>query len=168
MPLDDPETVRLYLHFIHTNDTHASVTDTSPGVFKLQVEEKYMESAKINVLAEKLQDTQTKNVLIVRVLKTRMKHDDNHDCCLPSTSIIEVVYQGTPEGNKMRQMLVDTWTTVHPEHVLDHCKTLPKGFLGDLAVRFRSMMPTPKKNTAAENGAEFYFEKTRVAAGVMR
>ena len=109
MPEDDPDAVRLYLNFIYTNATAAQITTDNPVVFAGQIFEQKLEVAKVYVLAEKLQDTFTKNAMVRMMSElTLFKRDKNGRRYGPGHESISIVYNGTPEKNLMRQLLVDT------------------------------------------------------------
>jgi hypothetical protein len=93
--------------------------------------------AQVYVLAEKLQDLRTKNAMIVRVFDTMNLRNDKGENTIPYPKAVAHVYEGTPDGSKMRQFLVDAWTAADACTVSQYCAVFPKEFLCDLVVALR-------------------------------
>lgn len=158
MPEDDPAAVRLYLNFVYTKATAAQITSDNQTSFLREIKEQYCEVARVYVLAEKLQDTLTKNAMVRMMSELTFKRDKNERRYFPSYESISIVYNETPEKNLMRQLLVDFWTSVDVPVVAQSYDMLPKEFMRDLLVVL--LKENQKRgNNARVNDVEKYLEQ---------
>ena len=153
---DDPNVFAQYLHFIYTNkfptkENGATVPEMARG--------EYVDLAKIYVLAERLQDTPTKNAVMKRIFTKSMKAEADGKTYVPSGKVVRIIYEGTPKGNPIRSLVVDAWTTVTTPDLNREFDDIPKEFLRAIAIVWRSERPIMKGNNAVANGFETYLEK---------
>ncbi|KAF2851211.1 hypothetical protein T440DRAFT_371000, partial [Plenodomus tracheiphilus IPT5] len=95
LPEDDPDTFHVYVNLLYTG-VLAVVPDPVPARYA-GLEER-LKLAKLYVLAEKLQDTATKNVALEAMLVACRKKFDGQSR-VPGRETIKIVYEGTPDGS---------------------------------------------------------------------
>jgi hypothetical protein len=157
MPEDDPEKMHLYLHFLYTNELSARVVDTTRDGFKTQMRQYYLQLMQVYVLAEKLQDTRTKNALVHKVFDAVYLHEEDERWYLPSSAAVAYLYENTLEGNSMRKLVAAFYTMLAPNTLSVHRDVLPKEFLCDLISALR-LAKKERTITALKNTVEQYIE----------
>ncbi|KAF9701867.1 hypothetical protein EKO04_000877 [Ascochyta lentis] len=107
LPDDHPEVFALYIHYIHAG-TLPVTPDTNSSVQEGHEENKAL--AQLYVLAEKLQDTMTKNTVIKAFLVIiLMCREDGVARHKPKAEAIKIIYDGTPAGSMARKLFVDVY-----------------------------------------------------------
>ncbi|KAF2704126.1 hypothetical protein K504DRAFT_450879 [Pleomassaria siparia CBS 279.74] len=97
LPHDDAEVFELWLHMVYTGRLRTKTTKADHG-------EEYARLLRVYVLAEKLLDVESKNLVAEAVIsKTR----ENGEYTYPSGSLVSILYDGTSAGDPMRRFLVD-------------------------------------------------------------
>lgn len=92
LPIDDPNTVRNYLHFLYASDVPAT---------------NYEELAALYVYGEKVMDSRFKHAVVKALIRsTRQVHEDGK-CYFPVTNTVNCIYAGTLDGSPARKLLVD-------------------------------------------------------------
>lgn len=101
LPDDNPELFSAYVGAVYTNNLPKCKTEKTDNseerhkVFKMPVD--------MYILADKLQDVRTSNLVIDSLIKISKEVD-----LIPTTdSITHLVYEKTPPGSTLRQLLVD-------------------------------------------------------------
>jgi len=137
---DDPHTFSIYLHMVHTNRFPEPTTFrdiSTKGLFARFIKSDLVQLAKVYVLAEKLQDTATKNAIVREIMaKSAVQGPDGSKYC-PDPIAINIIYNGTPKGNPCRRLVVHMWTDELPKTFTRDVESLPREFLGELALTFR-------------------------------
>lgn len=88
--------------------------------------------AQLYVLAEKLQDTITKNIVLEAMILCAREHPYS----LPGAHVVRIVYDGTPRNSPMRKLLVDRFTQRADAFTLRLALALwPRDFLEDLSIQ---------------------------------
>lgn len=146
--LDD---VAIYLGYIYTKDTVADFP--SGAVQPLDdhgMQAFYSEVTRIYVLAEKLQDVSTKNAM------TRMVYHfpKRVTVCVVAAETVNLIYDGTRDGNRMRRLFVEIWTTVGEDFISESYENLPKEFMRDRLCKFRGVDPFSKRKAKGNSYSE--------------
>jgi hypothetical protein len=112
-----------------------SAAPSSSDSVRDQILNRYTELAMIYVLAEQLQDVRTKNAVVVKMLRTMETEDQNGFRQWPDLSAVDHVYNGTPEGNLMPQLICAQYTwgaSQFPRWLRERLADVNKEFLCDL------------------------------------
>ena len=152
---DDPEIFAKYLHVVYTKKFPAILNTVS---ISDQISNEYVLLAQIYVLAEKLQDTSTKNAIVKAMVETSEKRNEDGIKGIPSPDAVSVIYNGTLRGSAGRRLLADLWTYADDEDLRRNIDKLPKDFLGDLVIALCHDRPMGKSKVA-KNGVGTYLEK---------
>jgi hypothetical protein len=125
---------------VHTNrfpETTAFRDISTKGLFARFIKSDLVQLVKVYVLAEKLQDTATKNAIITEIIaKSEVQGPDGSKYC-PDPIAIKIIYNGTPKGNLCRRLVTHMWTDKLPKTFTRDVESLPREFLGELALAFR-------------------------------
>jgi hypothetical protein len=170
LPDDDHRIFDLYMNLVYTGQ-FITMRKSQEELLSLDdddwitfIDEEYDDIFCLYILAEKLQDTATKNTVIAAVMNlTQLKSKDG-SWTIPSFPTANKVYISTLKGSPGRRLLVDMLATgslsdtirlitcqeLHPELLIDLGKIL------DETYQIRNGTP---KNIAAANGVEKYLEK---------
>ena len=104
---DEPSTFSLYLQLLYGN---CMAIGTSEEDKDLPTDNQYETLAKINVLAERLLDRDTKNIIIDTMLsKSQTIIGEHSECVFPGLEEICVIYEGTPPFSPARRLMTDLW-----------------------------------------------------------
>ncbi|CAG5144639.1 uncharacterized protein ALTATR162_LOCUS1580 [Alternaria atra] len=129
LPDDDPNTVKLYLNLVYANQLVINGTG------------QWLKLCQLYVLAEKLQDTTSKNKIIDGMLvfyQELVKETPlsvNSKRMLPAAATVKL-YEGTPDRSQARKLLLDLYSDFGDESWLRSEQTeLPAEFICDVAVR---------------------------------
>ncbi|KAI8939494.1 hypothetical protein NX059_003265 [Plenodomus lindquistii] len=123
--------------------------------------------AKLYVLAEKLQDVETKDLSVAKMLALCQSRNNNGRLRGPYSEWFPIVYQGTTSGSPMRKLLVDIctfgggkqWQETLSEVA---AQSWSRDFILELAIRLMSKrMPAAELLSAAT--ASTYLEKVAEA-----
>jgi hypothetical protein len=152
---DDPEIFDKYLHFVYTKEfpamPHAAlVSDQILGEYRML--------ARVYVLAEKLQDTRTKNAVVQAMMNLSQRKDEAGKLRMPDPEAITILYSGTVHSSAGRRLVVDLCFVVDAESLRKNIDNLPKDFLGDLAIALCTDRQ-PGRSKAIQNGVGSYLEK---------
>lgn len=107
LPEDEPATFRCYLHLLYTN-TLAIMSGSLPKTF--HEGDEVFGLVKLYVLAEKLQDVDTKNIVLEATMLSYQKDKRGISDYVPKVQEVRIVYTGTTSGSPMRKLLVDLYT----------------------------------------------------------
>jgi hypothetical protein len=153
LPEDDPMTFQIYVHLLYTN-TLAVVLDLPPD--KDNGTEEHKALAKLYVLAEKLQDVDTKNAVVeAMVLASRQLRKEN-SYYTPGCDTVQIVYAGTMPGSPMRRLLVDFYTYRADKGWLSvENETWPCEFLHEFAVRLLEGRECPEDVTTTGDASRY-------------
>lgn len=107
-PEDDPATLQSDVHLLYTNQL---AVIPSPLPVKYDGSEETEALAKLYALAEKLQDVDTKNIVLKAMLLSSLQiRSITASCVVPGLPTVRIIYAGTPEGSPIRRLLVDIYT----------------------------------------------------------
>lgn len=129
---------------------------------KSYIGEEHSVLLQVYVLAEKLQDVQTKNHAIRAVLDLSDLHSANGIWATPSIDAVNMVYNGTTEASPARRLLVDLFSTIYISSILDLGGDMHKDFRSELGKTLMKLRPLKKgavENVAKKKGADAYLEK---------
>jgi hypothetical protein len=153
LPDDNPAIFQLYVHLLYTNML-AVVPDPLPPNYTGSNE--HVKLAKLYVLAEKLQDIDTKNtVLEAMLLATRQTRSDGK-CYYPGNGPICLIYAGTVPGSPMRKLLVDFYTYQAEANWLSESdETWPTEFTHELAIKLLDKREAPIDPTRTGDASRY-------------
>lgn len=158
-PEDEPFIFRIYIHLLYT-DTIA----TRPlclGLFTDINDYERLDLAKLYVLAEKLQDVETKDKTLAAVVGTfRVELGSKREVL--SASFVQTIYGGTPRGSMARRLIIDHFVeqgTGTPFKLDQSCtdSQWPTEFLHELLVDFLNRRET-LIDTFADGNASRYMK----------
>ncbi|KAI8939495.1 hypothetical protein NX059_003266 [Plenodomus lindquistii] len=155
LPYDDPTIFRYYVHLLYTNKVEASLDCISPNTYGYN---ECCNIAKLYVLAEKLQDIASKNAAISAMLAAFEERNDAKG--IPGSSIIKIVWDGTPSGSKMRKLIVDMWADRATGSWIKKYKgkEWPADFLVDMTMALMEKRAPPNDPDVARD-ASMYWEE---------
>jgi hypothetical protein len=107
LPEDDPAIFQLYVHLLYTN---MLAVIPNPGLAKDDSMEEVSRLAKLYVLAEKLQDIETKDLVVEAMLLGSREIRKDGQCYAPGPEAVGAIYAGTMPGSPMRRLYVDIYT----------------------------------------------------------
>jgi hypothetical protein len=108
LPEDDPSIFQIYVHLLYTNHI-AVVSDKKTPHGENGVQER-LELAKLYMLADKLQDVDTKNKALATFIASCLGSPSRHIVTLISSGTVQALYNGTPTGSLARKFLVNLYT----------------------------------------------------------
>ncbi|KAJ4291018.1 hypothetical protein N0V90_010214 [Kalmusia sp. IMI 367209] len=168
---DDPEIFGVYLQAVYKFKNGHIVIDNWDNHYSMVV------WAQVFVLAEKLMDIGTKNIVIKEFFHMR---DDLWEACITAGRAAQIIYDNTPGPCGLRQLFVDSAVyAYHCPHsdtndFLDAMKNAPREFLQDLALAVvtkkvevfdcEPLCSCPNTNVFFDY-AEKYFESKDVETG---
>jgi hypothetical protein len=123
LPGEDPKIFRDYLALVYSGNTYVKFKAQE---FDTQSYEKVYKICQLYVLADRLQDTKSKTLIIDVMLSEA--HKDGQ--LAVSKKTILLVYKNTPETCPLRNLLVNAYAIYSPGIYTDK---FPKRFLFDLA-----------------------------------
>lgn len=153
LPEDDPEIFGLYLHYVYTV-TFAVQPDPLPHQYNC--DQALLRLGKSYVLAEKLQDIDTKN----NVLKTMAKSFTK--CKIDIKKLTTIFYTGTPSTSPARRLIVDRVVFNGGDGKLkrEYMSSLNREFLADLSHSLLMTRGPPVVwDPTRVNGAPSYMEE---------
>lgn len=164
---DDPDTFALYLNHVYTNEL-PTVTFSEDELntiefyeFLRHVNTEYMALFKLYILGEKFQDSLAKDAATTAILHlSKSRYTDGY-WALPLPPVVDLIYNGTPEGSPARRLIADLWSTPTLNSLQELRSALPKDFLSDLVVVMRNELPEETKNVAKRKGATAYLDVTK-------
>ncbi|KAF1950252.1 hypothetical protein CC80DRAFT_598274 [Byssothecium circinans] len=149
LPDDDPEIFKLYLGLIFTNRVYVVKKKAEDVDYLAHSEHEYGRLCELYILAEKLQDATSKNLLIDAILARSRQVDGDGMLRYPNSGIVAMVYDNTPESSPLRRLLVDFyadhWVT---GWVLD--AETPKDFFVDLVKQVLAVRPLPREENTTQ------------------
>ncbi|KAF2443933.1 hypothetical protein P171DRAFT_444196 [Karstenula rhodostoma CBS 690.94] len=99
LPEDDPSTFFLYIQLLYTGTL--SLKGADPEFTKL---------INLYILAEKLQDVETRNIVMDTLLATVFPPEgEGRTGYLPNLENVQLIFDGTPEGSPLREYVVDVY-----------------------------------------------------------
>ncbi|KAL1799959.1 hypothetical protein ACET3X_000301 [Alternaria dauci] len=120
-----------------------------------------IEICRVYVVAERLNDVQTRNLAVEALYKRIGRVGPNGMYyAVPSIRCLDVVYRGTAQAkNLMRKLLVDAWRGSGNIHVLEeHLEDCPREFLVELAAAAVRKMPGESQDQSSILDLEAYLE----------
>lgn len=138
LPEDKPELVKLYLQFLYSQKIGIAWTKTREGLPQNDLLPEYVTLAHLFVLGEKLIDTHFTNAVVRAFLRRRATLVEGKRYS-PVGEAVDIIYNGTPSGSKMRQLLVDDHAGRGWPHWIQSETERPNAeFLYELAVAMMS------------------------------
>ncbi|KAF2263549.1 hypothetical protein CC78DRAFT_518474 [Lojkania enalia] len=134
LPEDSPEIFALYVHLLYTNSIPIK-TEAPEDVTEIQtyVDTQYETLASLYILAEKLQDTTTKDILTDTILSLSREKQHDGTRYYPGEKVINIIYEGTVKECGARRMVRDFYAEYAGEEWFpEQVEGLPKEFLWDL------------------------------------
>jgi hypothetical protein len=155
LPEDEPTLFAVYVEFLYSGNLAVVPEDLDP-IDATHLEQHML--CKLYVLAEKLQDMDTRNRAIQGLLYSAKQVRPGNSSICPGMESIKIIYDGTLPGSMARKLLIDYYTYRGTgSWVIDH-KGWPDDFLIDLATNLMDKRAIPNDPTRNGNGAE-YMEK---------
>ncbi|KAG9197267.1 hypothetical protein G6514_001906 [Epicoccum nigrum] len=158
LPEDDPEIFGIYLHHLQTNELSV-VPDPVPRDYT--GDEEKMKLVQLYVLAEKLQDVQTKKA-IIKGLITSCYQFYFGNYYLYSSAEVTALYEGTTAGSVARKLVVDIMAWDVKTDYVYSSMAWPTEFLSDMIhefVKYRDTNHDKKTKYWRRDHPEEYMEK---------
>jgi hypothetical protein len=159
LPEEEPTVFHDYIHFLYTR-TLCVKSDTKQGD-----DNEFDENVslmKLYVLAERLQDANAKKVVLGatynclwEICTTARK--------MPGMECIRIVYEGTPTGSPMRQMLVDFYTYYAGGTSFKIDGVYPHDLMQELTINLLAKRGKPIDNTAMFKDPSIYLGTTTLS-----
>ena len=140
LPEDKPSLFSTYVHHLYTGELAVNLDDVNKGEVGTRVMCQYEDLCALYVLAEKLQDIQTKNAIIQTILDIRHTIQSNNRYLIPNGEAIRIIYDGTTAGSLARKLLVDFWA-YRGKGLWLRDYELPADFLRDLVIKLMDTRP---------------------------
>ena len=142
-PEDDPEEIGLYLHYLYTNrmpviNAAEFATTTSSDTIETCVHDLYIKLAETYVIAEKLQDTSTKNAVMRELYSLNDTKQRDGIWYAPSIVAVSIIFEGTHPNSAARRFVVDAWKDVKILGEKQAVKVMPKEFYVMVAVALQA------------------------------
>jgi hypothetical protein len=149
-PDDEPMTFQQYVHLLYPGKL-AVVADPITG--KNDGAEEMVRLAKLYVLAEKLQDVETKNMVIdAMLLSFRQVRSDGAIYC-PGHNIVSLINAGTPSSSPMRVLMADLVAYRGESSWMAKKRAeWPSDFMADLALLLLDNRPWPAATDPTKQG----------------
>ena len=145
LPEDDPATFKLYVHLLYTC-VLAIVPDPVPQHYNGHLE--HIALVSLYVLAEKLQDTRTRNSVLEATLQASRLLRSDGKIYDPGLRSIGILYAGTMAGSPMRRLLVDIYTARAKSQMLNKPgDQWPSDFMRELALSLLDKRQRPEDAT---------------------
>ncbi|KAF1920321.1 hypothetical protein BDU57DRAFT_561348 [Ampelomyces quisqualis] len=143
LPDDVPEVFGLYLNLVYTGHlpTERKSQDAIVALdwagFWQRANDEYTDLINVYVLAEKLQDTVSKNATVVAIVDVAQLVWHDGRPALPSFRLASKGFDETPEGSQLRRLLIELSGNVRLNHIIlrVHNYDFNSYFVKDLADR---------------------------------
>jgi hypothetical protein len=152
LPDDDPEVFAIYVHHLYTGEL--AVKPEEQYYAADNYVKTYQDFAHLYVFAEKVQGIETKNAVIRAMLDAGRIVLPKRTSICPGSSIISVIYKGTPAECPARRLLVDFWT-YRAVGVWFKSSDLHVEFMQDLLARVMDVRAAPHDPTKNETGSGY-------------
>ncbi|KAF2121996.1 hypothetical protein BDV96DRAFT_640065 [Lophiotrema nucula] len=145
---DNPATVELYLHLLYGG----SIPVRAPGV---KVGQDYNDEVKslasVYVFAEKVGDVVARNIALEAIIDiSNIPNPTTTKYPLPGVDTLNTIYNGTVEGNRARQLVIDLFAHRAKPDQLNSSRELPFDFLVELSrhllnksAQWKNSLPNP-------------------------
>ncbi|KAF3005129.1 hypothetical protein E8E13_010297 [Curvularia kusanoi] len=133
LPEDDPATFQVYVNLLYTDQISLSPVDSSKDA-NLAAQEEFEDLIDLYVLAEKLQDVNTKNKAIAALLGSTFEVRSDGLEYLPGIDAIERAYKNTTSESLLRKLIVDLWTEFGASGGVVRDEEYPSEFLHDMVI----------------------------------
>jgi hypothetical protein len=162
LPEVDTAVFKLYLNHIYTGEL-AVIPVPLPKEYKNmyigRAEGKKL--AELYVLAELLQDLKCKNAVLKAFIASTCTTRPDGVWHGPGSSIVHIIYRGTPDKSPMRQFVVDLYTEFAKEEWVAAASNGPTDFVNELTsslLRKRATLPSGSAHDAKKDGGLAYME----------
>ncbi|KAJ4321862.1 hypothetical protein N0V94_002695 [Neodidymelliopsis sp. IMI 364377] len=173
LPDDESEIFSLYLRLLYASNItptishHADCLQTNElpvkpsgsGVDnKDATHDAYTSLSKLYVLAEKLIDNTTKELVLAAISAHAREMLSQDLICIPPIESIQMIYEGTPEGSPVRRLITQIFTDNGcPSSLTTEADDIPKDFLYELSISLISTRPIKQRNTFNDERAVMSF-----------
>ena len=152
LPEDESAVFAIYIEFLYSGNL-AVMPDGLDPIDAARLEQ--LRLCKVYVLAEKLQDMETRNRAIQGLLySSKQVRPGNRTIC-PGTDAVKIIYNGTLPGSMARKLLVDYYTYRGTGSWVINHGGWPEDFLIDLATNLMDKRAMPDDPTRYGDGAEY-------------
>jgi hypothetical protein len=152
LPEDDPAIFALYQELLYAGYIPIAKEARSDDQPLMEISfdaEEYLTLGKLYVLTEKLVDATTKDNILDAFLARSQQPADDGSCHFPALDCVALVYDGTPENDPARALLVKFYNDEGRKGWLEDDKELAsKEFLYDLCASMLDKRPRPAKVVA--------------------
>ncbi|CAO2656323.1 Nn.00g051260.m01.CDS01 [Neocucurbitaria sp. VM-36] len=155
LPEDTPSVFATHVHHLYTGELAVRSDDLEHWPMFQQAN---LNLCHLYVLAERLQDIQTKNAILSRLFEMCREKQSDVKPHYPGKRAISIIYNGTTSGSHARKLLVDLWTynrlgswNVNVE--------LPKEFCQELLYNLMDKRSPPSPNPTKVGTCAAYMEE---------
>jgi hypothetical protein len=136
---DDPDIMNAYLYWLYFAKFRSQPATE---------QDEYGFLAKLYIFGEEHKDRAFQDAVLNMIVYQSRKRDGNGDQCYPVGSVVKLLYDSTPPGSPMRQLLVDmSRTQGHAGWISSNESETHIEFLADLVRAFmNSQTETPRES----------------------
>ncbi|KAF2129933.1 hypothetical protein P153DRAFT_315365 [Dothidotthia symphoricarpi CBS 119687] len=155
---DSPYIFAIYTHYLYTGKIAVTPDDRSDLIQAIDAE--YEDLAQLYVLAEKLQDAETKNATIKTILEVCRRHEIDGKYYYPDGDAVCIIYNGTVTGSLARKFMVDIFICKATGDWIGQ-KTYPEEFLRELSIQLLDQRAAPEIDWLSDSSQ--YLESTAMS-----
>lgn len=134
LPEDSAEIFGTYMNLVYTGMVATQLDDTNEETKHTKLSAECIYLCQLYVLAEKLQDALAKGSVREALRRLDLEKNGEGRFVLPPLKAINLLYEGTCEGDPVRIVFVARYLTASPEQVKDIVSKTPREFVAELAV----------------------------------
>lgn len=144
LPEDSAATFHVYVHFLYTNEI-AILADSDPKIPVRDTDN--LRLARLYVLAENLQDVETKDQVLQAIIVAFHPATGNIFIPkLPTRAFVQIIYEGTPTGSLAHKLMVSMYARRAKGHWLklekaSNRERWPEDFIHELLVDVMNQRP---------------------------
>lgn len=154
LPEDDPDVFQNYIHLLYTGLLRIGSTIIPRNYIGYDERVAMM---KLYVLAEKLQDMETKNATVNATIGYLSEMRNTASMKRPDTTCFHIIYEVTPVKSPMRRLMVDYYAYNAGQTWIGSQKgAWPNEFMHDLAVNLIEKRQLPSNKAAIFDDILFY------------
>lgn len=149
LPTIEPETVKLYIHWVYSGDVDLEVFDSTeakrqfPNSIRPADAFASTQLLRLHVAADMLLDRSLGNRVIDRIIEMMEKKKK----WLVNQEVLELVWTHTKDGSKLRQCILDFFAAEVPSTSFRiKGRSLSKDFIFDLAIGQMELRDTPSRD----------------------
>jgi hypothetical protein len=164
IPQDEPENFAVYINYVYTgqlptaakSDQEIEALESGEAIKEIAAE--YGMLFRVYVLADKLQDFETKNTIMVTAFAISHLRDETERWTAPSSLTVNIIYNGTLPNSPARRFVTDLWTALDIKNIFEVFHDLNKDFMEDLGDSMKKIQRTDLGNMATKKGIAAYLE----------